>query len=468
MSARPTPVPSPPVISQGTTIGRRYRLEHPLGSGAQGWVWAAHDLALDVPVAVKLIRQDDDEGGFSGHRLFREARAAARLGHPAIVRVFDLGEAPDGSPYVAMERLHGETLAQRLRDGDRLSPQFAVRLLLPIADALCAAHAAGVVHRDVKPDNVFLVLDGVAIRPKLMDFGIARIVRGDPFGPGVTQSGTVVGTPSYISPEQARAHPDIDHRTDVWSFSVTLYECLSLCLPFEGRTWSQLQRAILNDEPPSLVASGACDEALWSILQKGLAKDPDARFPDMAALGRELAAWLLARGETNDVCGTALTARWLEEPAPTSDTARKRRAPNAAPRDPTLRSMTRTLVGTYAIPLQRRATFAIGSVIVTLVLALSVVSARPAPAPGTPSVVEARPASAHFTAVLLPWATTVAAPREPEVATSADVVPPPPHRIRGASPQRRASAKQPPFELIHPYATAADAPHARGTRDTRR
>jgi hypothetical protein len=132
--------------------------------------------------------------------------------------------------------------------------------------------------------------------------------------------------------------------------------------------------------------------------------------------------------------------------------------------------MTRTLVGTYAIPLQRRATFAIGSVIVTVVLALSVVSARSAPAPAAemPSVVEARPAAAHFTAVLLPWATTVAAPRQPEVATSADVVPSSPHRIRSASLQRRASPQRAPFELIHPYATAADVSNAEGGRDQRR
>jgi serine/threonine-protein kinase len=310
---------------------------------------------------------------------------------------------------------------------------------------------------------VFLALDGALLRPKLMDFGIARMVRGDPFGPGVTQSGSIVGTPSYISPEQAQAHPDIDHRSDEWSFCVTLYECLSLSVPFAGSSWSQLHRAILHDEPPSLVTAGTCDPALWGILCKGLAKNPDARFDDMAALARELAAWLVSRGEINDVCGTSLHARWLDDPASKSRLSNLDSRPTSLPpKDPTLRSVTRSIASVRPPPSGRRATFVVGGLIVTAAAALSVVSAMPGPRMA--SVAEVRPPGRQFAAAVLPWAQAATALRQRE-STPQQRESAPPRLARKSkratsapTPGRSSSSVHaPPFDLIDPYASNPDA-----------
>lgn len=313
----PSMRPASGPIAEGTVMAGKYCLEGLLGSGAQGWVWAARNLDLDVPVAIKLLRRDGDDERQSAQRLFREARSAARLGHPAIVRVFDLGEDCDGSPFIVMERLRGETLADRLGRDGCLSPELAVRTMLPIADALLATHSEGIIHRDVKPANVFLAVNGSTLQPKLMDFGIARFARGTGLSSGagpsssVTQDGAIVGTPSYVSPEQARGLWDVDHRSDMWSFCTTLYECMTLGLPFDGTTWPELCRSILADEPRSLLEAGVADDALWRILDRGLSKAPEDRFENMLELGKELATWLLRRDASDDICGTSVEAHWL-------------------------------------------------------------------------------------------------------------------------------------------------------------
>lgn len=309
--SRPSlPVTSPErPIQPGDVVAGKYRFERLLGEGAQGWVWQAHNLSLDVPVAIKVVRTEGDDDQTLPQRLFREARAAARLGHPAIVRVFDLGQAPNGAPFLVMELLEGQTLADKLLAGP-LAPEAAIRLLLPIADALLAAHAKGIVHRDVKPDNVFLAVTGESLQPKLVDFGIAKITRESGPSRHITQSGAVVGSPAYLSPEQARGL-HIDARADVWSFCATLYECLTGELPFDGSTWRALREHIISGEPRSILEHGVGDERLWKILRRGLAKDAEERWPTMFALGCALARWLFDRGVTADVCGVSLESRWF-------------------------------------------------------------------------------------------------------------------------------------------------------------
>lgn len=166
----------PDKYAVGDVIAGKYRLERLLGEGGQAWVWQARNLALDACVALKVLREDGSNA-LQIRRLLQEARAAARLGHPAIVRVFDLGEAESGDPFLVMELLEGESLADRLVERGRMSPFEAVRVLLPIADALVAAHAKGIVHRDLKPDNVFLAIGSDSFQPKLLDFGIAAVRR---------------------------------------------------------------------------------------------------------------------------------------------------------------------------------------------------------------------------------------------------------------------------------------------------
>jgi serine/threonine protein kinase len=292
----------------GTVIADKYRLERLLGEGGGGSVWHATNLLLEVPVAIKLLRAGAAQSEL-GERLRVEARAAARLVHPSIVRVFDVGEAAPDEPFIVMELLSGESLGDRIHR-DRPSPIEAVRLLLPIAEALAVAHAAGVIHRDLKPDNVLLCPEGQWVRPKLFDFGVAKIEGGGK-RTNLTQRGTLVGSPSYMSPEQARGAENLDFRTDIWSFCVVLYEALSGVMPFDAPDGGALLRAVIQDAPRPLARIRGVDEQLWSLIEQGLSKPPSLRPSSMTELGRELARWLRRHGIDTDAAGTPLGARWL-------------------------------------------------------------------------------------------------------------------------------------------------------------
>jgi serine/threonine-protein kinase len=212
-----------------------------------------------------------------------------------------------------MELLDGESLSAALKRRDKLPTVRAVQVLLPIADALVVAHARGVVHRDLKPDNVHLarLADG-RVQPKILDFGIAKL--DAPAAPKLTLDGTVLGSPAYMSPEQARGQSDIDLRVDVWAFSVMLYELVTGCTPFAGDSYNALLYAIMGQEPLSLAEHGVDEPELWAILARGLDKNRDTRFPNMRALGRALAEWLLDRKIKTDITQGPLKS-WLEESA---------------------------------------------------------------------------------------------------------------------------------------------------------
>ena len=298
----------------GDVIARKYRLVRLLGEGGMGAVWLADNITLDVQVAIKLIRREIATAETS-ERLLQEARAAARLGHPSIVRVFDFGETEQEDPYIVMEVLHGESLGSILSRKGRLPATNAVRTLLPVASALATAHAKGIVHRDLKPDNILLVdAEGGAITPKLVDFGIAKF-RRDGIQRGPTQAGTVVGSPDYMSPEQARGQEDVDERADVWAFSVVLYETITGSRPFDGPNYNALLTSIINDPPTPTVDYGAGDPELWQILEKGLAKKSAQRWQTMREIGVALANWAIDRGIVTDVAGGSLAAHWLVDAA---------------------------------------------------------------------------------------------------------------------------------------------------------
>jgi serine/threonine-protein kinase len=294
----------------GDVIAGKYRLDALLGEGGMGTVWRAFNLQLEAPVALKLIRAELDQATL-GQRLKQEARAAAKLGHSAIVRVFDIGDSELGDPYIVMELLNGQTLGSLLATESRLPSVRAVQLLLPVADALVAAHAKGIVHRDLKPDNIFISREGEELRPKLLDFGIAKLSDETGQNRQLTQAGAILGSPGYMSPEQARGQDDIDHRTDIWSFCVVLYETLSGTAPFTGNNYNSLMRAIVENEPTPLVNLWAADPVLWAIVQRGLAKDVAQRYGTMDELGCALAAWLVSQGIAEDVSGVSLDAKWI-------------------------------------------------------------------------------------------------------------------------------------------------------------
>ncbi|RYZ08443.1 MAG: serine/threonine protein kinase [Myxococcales bacterium] len=294
----------------GEVVGDRYRLVREIGRGGMGVVWVAHSLVLGVDVALKLIRASAASSALSS-RMAREAHAAARLGHPALVRVFDFGWTRHGDPYLVMELVQGETLAALVRREARVPAIRAVQTLLPIVDGLRLAHDKGIVHRDIKPDNVFLAADALGRRqPKLLDFGIAKVDKQ--VDGRLTQIGAVLGSPDYMSPEQALGLDDIDERTDIWSLCVVLYEVITGKVPFQKPNYNALMHAIINEDPTPSIECGAGDKALWQIIQRGLHKQREDRFQTVTDLGEAMALWLYEHGIKEDLSGNSIRAVWLD------------------------------------------------------------------------------------------------------------------------------------------------------------
>jgi eukaryotic-like serine/threonine-protein kinase len=293
-------------LGRGSVLAGKYRLEMLLGEGGMACVWSAYHLELELPVAIKLLRAGPKNERLA-KRLRLEARAAARLVHPSIVRVFDVAVTDGGDPFIVMELLTGESLAAVIAR-ERLSSVRAVQLLLPIAEALAVAHAKGIVHRDLKPDNVFLSKDAQELQPKLLDFGIAKLEHAARVK--LTDKGTVLGSPSYMSPEQVRGD-DVDYRSDIWSFCVVLYKAVAGMLPFKGANTRATMNAILESEPAPLPAFDNVDATLLRLILWGLSKDPARRPRCMRELGTQLAQWLLTQGVSEDACGAPLATKWL-------------------------------------------------------------------------------------------------------------------------------------------------------------
>jgi serine/threonine protein kinase len=260
-------------------LGGRYRLRARLAAGGMGAVWVADDAVLGREVAVKVLGEALAGDGLAAERLRREARAAARLGHPGVARVLDLGE-DGGRPYLVMELLHGESLAERLARAGPLAPAEAVRVVAAAADALEAAHQAGIVHRDVKPGNVFLTRDGEV---KLLDFGIASASNE-----AALTGGGLVGTAAYLAPERALGH-DATPAADLYALGVLLYELLAGRPPFAADSQMALAMAHVHGRPvPLREAAPAVPPALAAACEQALAKDPAARPPSAANFAARL------------------------------------------------------------------------------------------------------------------------------------------------------------------------------------
>jgi serine/threonine protein kinase len=225
--------------------------------------------------------------------------------------VFDFGWTNRGDPFLVMEFVQGETLASKLQRDGAMPAIKAVQALLPIADGLRLAHERSIVHRDIKPDNILMASDALGrIQPKLLDFGIAKV--DAPINGKLTQMGAVLGSPEYMSPEQAQGLDAVDGRTDVWSLSIALYELMTGQVPFTGTNYNALMQAIINDpaRPPQ---SG--DSELWQVLSKGLTKLPEDRWASMSEFGEALALWLYNHGVKEDLSGNSIRAVWLDRPS---------------------------------------------------------------------------------------------------------------------------------------------------------
>jgi serine/threonine-protein kinase len=269
----------------GDLIADRYELEEVVGSGGMSSVFRARDLQLEREVAVKILLERYAADPEYLERFRREARAVARLSHPNIVTVIDRGD-DDGRQYIVFEHVDGENLKELVVRSGRLPVRRALELALSVADGLAFAHEQGLVHRDVKPQNVLLSNEGEV---KVTDFGIARSIHVDH---GVTQTGTVLGTGEYLAPEQASGKP-VSPATDVYSLGVVLWELLTGDVPFTGENFVAVALQHVNDPPPSLHSVRPdVSPRLAATVERALAKDPAQRFPSMAALAHELRACL--------------------------------------------------------------------------------------------------------------------------------------------------------------------------------
>lgn len=300
--------------SGGMVVAGKYQLETILGEGGMGSVWVAKNRTLDVEVAVKLMRAElaENVDGIA-ERMLQEARAAASIGHPAIIQVFDFGLTELGDPFIVMELLRGESLAQAILRRGRVHPVRAVQTLLPIVDALAAAHQCKIVHRDLKPENIFLAHPaGQRLQPKVLDFGIAKLEQRA--AERLTRDGAVIGSPAYMAPEQLQGDPEVDGRADIWALGVVLYQMVTGARPFDGGSYHASLWNVAHGEPRALAEHGVDAPELWNVIQGCLVKDPKGRYSEMRSLGQALARWLVAQGVHEDV-GNASLATWLEEGA---------------------------------------------------------------------------------------------------------------------------------------------------------
>ena len=264
-------------LSPGTTLGP-YQIVSQLGSGGMGIVYQATDPRLKRTVAIKLLPPDLTRDETAKQRFLQEAQAASALDHPNICVIYEINETPDGQLYLVMAHYEGETLKERISKG-QLELADAIDIATQVGEGLAEAHGAGIVHRDIKPANLLVTKTGVV---QILDFGLAKLAGSE----GVTQTGTTVGTVAYMSPEQARGQ-EVDHRTDIWSLGVVLYEMLAGTPPFAGETLAAIVHATLEREPPPLSGSSS---SVQSTVTHALSKNRSQRYQAVSDLLAELRA----------------------------------------------------------------------------------------------------------------------------------------------------------------------------------
>ena len=367
--------PDDPIL--GTVLAGRYEVIQRIGEGGMGLVYEGLHRDIDRRVAIKVLRDDLSRRPDVVERFRQEAKSATRIGHENIVDVFDFGETLYGASYFVMEFLEGEDLANVLGRDGTLPLSRATDIVMQCCDALGATHRKGIVHRDMKPENIFLTFRDRPDFVKIVDFGIAKMsdieTEGAP-GRKLTKTGMIFGTPEYMSPEQA-AGKDFDHRVDVYALGIILYECLAGRVPFVGDTFMGILTQHLFEQPPPIEEinpNGAPPVQIQSVIARALAKDPDHRYQSMDAL-RE-AIELAQRGELSEAT--------VAGPSPS-------RAPILLQRTNTPESAS---LQPATLPIKRsplKAIVAVAAVALLGVVGWAMFSSEPEPAPGSVAVTDA-------------------------------------------------------------------------------
>ena len=284
----------------GSTLDNRYAIKERIGEGGMGLVYRGVHTGIEKPVAIKVLRDDFSNRSEVVERFRQEAKSASRIGNEHIVDISDFGETPSGQCYFVMEFLEGEDLANVLAREGTIGMRRAVEIAIQCTEALGAAHSKGIVHRDMKPENVFVTKKHGKDFIKIVDFGIAKMsdveTEGAP-GRKLTKTGMIFGTPEYMSPEQA-AGKSLDHRVDVYAVGVILYEMLTGRVPFVGDTFMGILTQHMFEEPPTLREvnpSLSCSDEVEQVVYAAMSKDPEQRYPTMEVLREALSDALEGR-----------------------------------------------------------------------------------------------------------------------------------------------------------------------------
>jgi serine/threonine-protein kinase len=460
-------------VAVGQVVAGKYRVERLLGRGGMGLVVAATDLTLERTVAMKVLLAEHARNPEAVARFLREGRAAVKLTSDHVARIFEVGNAAPAGPYMAMEYLDGADLAAELERSGPLHISRAVDYVQQACDAIAEAHGLGIVHRDLKPHNLFLARrpNGRAV-VKVLDFGISKVVQADG-ALDLTTTGTTLGTPLYMAPEQMRSARDVDARTDVWALGVILYELITGTAPFRGRSVTEVAVLVTNEPPvPPRSLRPDLSEGLAGVILRCLEKDPAARYQTAVELSAALepfCSYPERRVASADEVSRSGGARAMDVAGPVRssiESAATVRADSAeaglTPARAVRTDVSWGTTGGARLPRRRPLSVAVAVVGVVLVAssAAFILLRHPTPGPAeapSAATLPAPAASAAPVAVSVPAAVAVpvvSAPAQtavtPSASSAAPAATPPPARlpVRVAPPAMKASP--PPQATIDP------------------